>query len=127
MSGVKFTDLAMLGSIVHELSNGQARLDETAKRFRTFPGQPDKCDAAITLPGRHDVGLIKNSEGEYNPVFDPYAMDPVFKGLHSKTYIGKLAQEYTLQTAEYEAAQRGFTSERVEGEKGTVILELTQN
>lgn len=127
LKDVKFTDMTMLGSIVSELSQGKCTLDMEAKKFRTYAGQPTHCDGKITLPGRHDIGLLKNEDGAYNPVFDPYQMDQMFKSPHGTSYIGRIAQEYALQTAEYEAAQNGMSSERVQGEKGTVLLELTQN
>ena len=127
LSHVKFTDLDMLGQIVSSMSDGRAKLDKTAKTFRTFAGQPTGCDAAIKMPGRHDVGLKLNADGKtYSPVFDPYAMDPIFKHAGATNYIGKLAQEYALQEAEYQAAQMGATTQRVEGQKGAVTLEIVQ-
>lgn len=121
---VKLKDMSMLGSIVSELSQGTASLDMSMKKFRTYPGQPDRCDGGIRMPGRHDVGLMSNGDGSFSPVFDDYRMDKVFKSQHGTNYLGGLLQEYALREAEYEAAQRGFVAQRVEGEKGVITLEL---
>jgi hypothetical protein len=124
LSGVKIKDLDTFAKIVTEMSNGQATLHKKASRFRTYAGQDPACDAKIKMPGPHDVGLKKNKDGSYTPVFDPYNMSPIFKNDGCTNRIGKLLQEYALQEAEYEAARNGFTATRVPGEKNTVTLEL---
>lgn len=125
LSDVKFTDLNILRNVVKQLSGDEAKLDMNAKTFRTFPGQPNTCDAAIQMPGNHDIGLNKQSDG-YTPVFDPYSMSRVFSNQFGGP-IGGLTQEYILQQAEYEAAQHGMTAQRVPGERGQVTLELVAN
>lgn len=127
LNGVKFTDMTLLGNIVTQLSNGAAKLDMTATHFRTYAGQPTGCNGKIALPGKHDIGLQKNSDASYSPVFDPYNMTPVFQAEGGYSYIGALQREYGLQQAEYEAAQNGYASERVPGPKNTIILELSEN
>lgn len=125
LSDVKIKDMNLLGNIVADMSHGQAQLVNPAANFRTYRGQPTHCDAKITMPGKHDVGLKRNSDGSYTPVFDPYAMTPIFRAKGGNNMIGGLLREYALQEAEYEAAQRGFTATRVEGAKGVITLELT--
>lgn len=121
LANVKFTDLTMLGNVVTELSKGLAELKLNQKTFRTYRGQDGSCDHMIQMPGRHDIGLKANSGG-FSPVFDPYTMDPVFKG--GTNFIGKLQQEVVLRQAEYEAAQNGYSTERVSGANGDVTLEI---
>jgi len=123
LSGVKFNDMNLLGSIVTQLSKGTAMLDMTAKNFRTYPGQPTGCDAVIKMPGNHDIGL-KHENGSYTPVFDPYSMSDVFQCADSGARIGDLTREYTLQQAEYEAAQNGMSTNRIAGKGGVVTLEI---
>lgn len=125
LSDVRIKDMNLLGNIVHSMSKGEAKLVNPATDFRTYRGQPTECDAKIAMPGKHDVGLKKNTDGTYTPVFDPYSMTPVFRAPQGHNMIGGLLREYALQEAEYEAAQRGFTAERVESEKGVITLELT--
>jgi hypothetical protein len=125
LSDVKLKDMNLLGNIVRDMSQGQAKLVNPASNFRTYRGQPTGCDAKIVMPGKHDVGLKRNSDGSFSPVFDPYAMTPVFRAPGGQNMIGGLLREYALQEAEYEAAQRGFSAQRVEGEKGVITLELT--
>jgi hypothetical protein len=124
LTGVKIKDLNLLSKVVNDLSKGVAILHKDQTTFRTFPGQPNNCDAAIVLPGHHDVGLLRNADGTYTPVFDPYAMTDMFKSRFGTNQIGAMMQEYTLREAEYEASRNGFTATRVPGEKGTVTLEL---
>lgn len=124
LAGVRFTDTAMLANVVRDVSNGQASLDMTATSFRTYMGQPTGCDAKIAMPGKHDIGLKKNADASYTPVFDPYAMTPVFRAPNGRSMIGELQREYGLRQAEYEAAQSGFTTERITNTKtGVVTLE----
>jgi len=127
MSGVKIKDLNAFGQVVRDLSKGEAKLVNPASNFRTYRGQDTTCDAKIEMPGKHDVGLKKNADGSYTPVFDPYAMSPIFKNPHgdsAKSYIGLLMQEYTLREAEYQAARNGYTPNRVQGANGVTTLEL---
>jgi len=124
LSGVKIRDLDVLATVAMEISGGKAVLDKSATKFRTYHGQPNQCQAAIVLPGKHDVGLIRNNDGSYSPMFDPYTMDTCLRGAFATNHIGGLLQEYALREAEYEAAQRGMSSQRIEGEKGMVTLEL---
>ena len=133
LKGVKIKDLDMLGHVVKGLVGGNAFLDKNAKTFRTYADQSNVCDAAIRLQqGAHDIGLTKQADGSYMPVFDPYNMSSMFKSQHvhggsgdPAGHIGNLLQEYGLQAAEYEAAQNSLTTTRVHGEKGRVSLEIT--
>lgn len=127
LKGVSFKDTALLGNIVKSMSEGRATLDLGAKTFRTYAGQPNKCDAAIKMAGKHDIGLIRQPDGGYQPLFDPYDMDPMFKADKGQSYIGKLQREYALQEAEYEAAQNNFSTTRVEQPNGVITLELVSN
>lgn len=124
MTGVKFKDMSLLGTVVKELSSGAASLDMNARTFRTYPGQPNKCDATIKMPGRHDVGLTKQADGSYSPLFDPYGMDNVFTLPMGNNRIGAIQREYAMREAEYQAAQNGYTTQRVEGKNGTMTLEI---
>lgn len=126
LKDVKIKDLVQFGSIVSKMSDGKASLVNPATSFRTYRGQPTHCDAKIAMPGPHDVGLRKQADGSYSVVFDPYRMDTVFTHLQGTNKIGALLQEYTLQEAEYAAALKGMSSNRVESPNGTVTLELVQ-
>lgn len=124
LSGVKFTDLVSLGSIINDVSKGQATLDTTSKTFRTYFGQNDKCDAAIKLPGRWDIGLTRNADGHYEPLLESALVHQgTVLGIPGAP-LGLVQQEYALREAEYEAAQRGYTSERIPGDKGKITLRI---
>lgn len=119
--------MGMLASIVTQISKGVASLDMTATSFRTYHGQPTNCDARINMSGPHDIGLKKNADTSYTPVFDPYSMSATFRAENGRSMIGELQREYGLQQAEYEAAQSGYSTERVSDQKsGVISLVLTE-
>jgi hypothetical protein len=124
LKDVKYTDLSQLAQIVASVSNGQCVLDKDAKRFRTWPGQPDQCDAVIKMPGKYDIGLQKQGNA-YVPIadFSMMGVTPLRGGFHP---MGKVQQEYALREAEYTAAQQGMTSSRIQQKDGTVTLELVK-
>lgn len=136
LSGVRITDLNLLGNIVKELSGGKATLTQNVSTFRTFVGQSTSCDHRIDMPGRHDIGLVRQKDGSYQLKYDPYAMDDVFrtKGVqfnHSMNsaqigaiHIGNLLMEYTLQEAEIAAGMRGLSTQRVPAANGAISLEV---
>ncbi len=132
LEGVRFTDLNLLDQIVKDVSGGRATLDREAKRFRTYRGQDPTCDAVIRMShGPHDVGL-KLQGGAYVPVYDPMGLDRClvpkgYQGYERGSEIGGVAQEYVLREAEYEAAQRGYSANRVAGKNGAIVLELVKN
>jgi hypothetical protein len=122
LKDVKFKDLSTLARAVAAVSNGQCVLDKNATRFRTYPGQPDTCDAVIKMPGNYDIGLRKQGDA-YVPIADFSMMhysNPLRGG---DNHMGLVQQEYILQEAEYQAAQNGFTSTRIKN-GGRVTLEL---
>ena len=135
LNGVKITDLSLLAHAIKKVVGNKATLNKQASTFRTYRGQPNNCDAAILLSeGKHDIGLSKQSDDAYTAVFDPYAMSSMFKSPHAiggssdpAGHIGMLLQEYGLATAEYKAAQNGMSTTRIQGEKGLVSLEITDN
>lgn len=123
LKDVEYTDLTQLGKVVAQISNGACVLDRDAITFRTFPGQPDTCDAVIRMPGSYDIGLQKTVEGSYVPIADFSMMlnNPLAGGRHP---MGRVQQEYALREAEYTAAQNGMSSTRISQKDGTVTLEL---
>ena len=126
LSGVRYDDLRLLEDVVKDVSKGAARLVRNQKTFRTYAGQPNTCDHCIAMPGRHDIGLVRNQSGAYDMVFDPYCLDRVFfanqTGYTAQHYVGALAQEYLLRAAEIKAAQGGFSTQRVPAKNGSVSL-----
>jgi hypothetical protein len=123
LSGVKITDLGLLGDVIRSVSGGLCVLDTTTKTFRTYRGEDPSCDAVIKMPGMWDIGLRKQGD-EYAAVMESALM-------HQKTPLGVMGaplglvqQEIALREGEYLAAQNGWTSERVVGEKGRITLSV---
>lgn len=101
--------------------------------FRTYPGQSSKCDYCISLPGEnHDVGLVKQEDGSYLPIFDPWGMHHNGEGVScqlnqgergdSRTAIGKLLQRYSTCIAEDTFADSGQYCSREVNENGDIVL-----
>lgn len=124
LSGIKYTDLGSLAAVITEVSKGQASLDTTAKTFRTYMGQNNKCEAVIKLPGRYDIGLTRHKEGHYEPILESVLISTGTVLGPVGAPLGLVQQEYALREAEYEAAQRGYTTERVSGDKGKITLRI---
>lgn len=134
VANVRITSLAILGMAIKELAaeGRNVRLNENRKTFRTWAGQPDKCDAVIELPGEQfDIGLAKQSDGSYVPVFDHMldrnkAIACQFTPGERRTdrhTIGLLMQRYAVCTAEQEAAKQGhMTSREVDAKTGVIRL-----
>lgn len=122
LSGVKFTDLKSLGQIVAHVSQGQASLEPQATTFRTYRGQDPSCNGRIVLPGPYDIGL-KRVEGGYEPIMESALMVGTVLGPRGAP-LGLVQQEYALREAEYEAAQRGYTTERIAGDQGKITLRI---
>jgi hypothetical protein len=124
LSGVKINDLALLRNVVNDMGGGKAVLDTDAKNFRTWRGQSTHCDAAIKMPGAHDIGLRRSNDGSYEVVYDPYAMDSLFATTGTTNVIGGLLQEYALREAEIKAAQNGMTTSRQYRDGGMITLAI---
>jgi hypothetical protein len=137
--GVKIDDIEALRDAIKELA-GQGvniALSESGT-FRTWPGQPDKSDLTIQLgDSNHDVGLIKQPDGTYAPVFDPYG-GGVARALGAEAQfcnvqdggtarnLGKLVQTYAACKAEREAAAMGLSVMRnYDKQSGKIMLTVT--
>lgn len=139
IKGVEINDIVALRRAIKNIKGRGVNisLDETAKSFRTYSGQPSHCDMAIRLPdSNHDVGLLKDDKGNYKLVFDPYtagrrgiednigaAGDAVFCPTDPNVRnVGALMQEYALCKCEENATREGHITERVTGKGGVVEL-----
>lgn len=120
---VKITDIDALRSAISELQAEGVKVNLHDKgTFRTYSGNDNQSEYTIELPdSNHDVGLIKQEDGSFSAVFDPYGggvqkylgANPKFvKTNDPKAYIGKLMQTYALCKAEVESAMQGYTTTR---------------
>lgn len=123
LSGVVFKDVKSLAQIVAEVSKGAATLDMTATTFRTYMGQDSTCNGTIKLPGRYDIGLKRGDLG-YVPIMESALLHSAGPLGPVGAPLGFVQQEYALREAEYEAAQKGMTTERIKGPNGRVTLEM---
>jgi hypothetical protein len=137
--GVKIDDIDALRDAIKELADQGVNiaLTETGT-FRTWPGQPNKCNYTIQLgDSNHDVGLIKQPDGTYAPVFDPYG-GGVARALGAEAQfcdvrdggqarnLGKLIQGYATCKAEREAASMGlYTMRNYDKASGKIMLTVT--
>lgn len=127
VKNVKIADLNSLRAAINELKNEGVKISlaEDQKTFRTYKGQPNKCDMVIKLEGeRYDVGLKLEADGTYSTVFESMlgsnksvacawnAGDPREMHYDPRAPIGRLLQRYTVVTAERDAATKGYSCTR---------------
>lgn len=136
ISDVKIKNLSALRAAVAELAKEGVKiaLDETARTFRTYDGQPNKCDLAIRMSDeRGDVGLVKGQDGTYTPVYDPYLFSKDSgiacpytpgRGSDNRQAIGLLLQRYAVCTTEIEAAMQGHACTREQGKDGELLVRV---
>lgn len=131
IKNVKITSIEALQAAVDELrrEGKNITLNRDRKTFRTYPGQPDKCDMCIELPNaRFDVGLVKQPDGTYLTVYDPYlaiggteiscSLDP--RERDERHGIAMLTQRYSVIVSERELALQGHMCRREKGENGEI-------
>jgi len=131
---VKIADVSCLQSAIANLQKQGVKINfnPDRKTFRTYIGQPNKCDAVIELPGaQYDVGLVKQPDGTMLPVFDhdlrhgnPIACElrpnDKVNRYDDSLAIAKLVQEYSAVVAEKELALKGMTSMRQTTDDGAI-------
>jgi len=135
IDNVKIKSVDALRMAVKELKEEGANvtLNEDRKTFRTWRGQRNECDMVIELPTQQfDVGLVKQPDGSYAPVFDhmldmnreiacPY--DPRdANGNRDRATIGKLMQRYATCATELEMAMAGHSCTRAKGKNGEIEI-----
>lgn len=156
ISGIKINDLDALDKACAELRREGVKVSlergtpgQRALKFRTFGyGNNDPhADHVVRLGDcKYDIGLLQQSDGHYEPVYDdslglsvecPIACaykpgnrydfrpitDPAEKAIASKGHgIGKLMQRYTAIVTEKDARRRGRMVRRMMAEDGTLQL-----
>ena len=135
INNIKIASLPALRMAIQELTREGVKisLDEGTNTFRTYPGQSNKCDLAIRLPNEpFDIGLVKQQDGSYAPVFDNMLAGnktiscPWTPGDNRENRdrgsIGKLMQRYSVCAVEYEMNMAGHSVQRVPGADGSIQL-----
>lgn len=134
IAGVKITDLNALQAAISELQQEGSRItfEPEGKAFRTWPGQPNSCDAVIRLPAeRFDVGLRKQADGSYVPIFDHMLNNnqsiscevPTRENrMDGRFALGRLLQRYAVCVAEQQAAAEGHMVSRNKDDAGNIVL-----
>lgn len=136
IKGTKINDLKALENACAELRKRKLNvtLDTESKTFRTYEGQSTNCDAVIRLGDEHhDIGLRKQADGTYTPVYDPYAVSdkmacavlPKGATRYDPRYrISQLLQEYSTQVALRKARQMGHSLVSRTTDKKTGAVQL---
>lgn len=129
---VKFADIECLKSAVGELAKSGVNIALSQRgTFRTYQGQPNKCDYTVELKGQqYDVGLVKQPDGTYLPVFDSdlnYGETALSCKIEpgdprDKMAIAKLAQMYAVHVAEKQLALAGHSAIREVDASGEIFV-----
>jgi hypothetical protein len=133
---VKITEIDCLRTAIAELKQSGISINlSQSGTFRTYEGQPNTCDYTIELPGqRYDVGLVKQPDGSYMPVFDGdmnygrgvngsvLACEIEPGEPRDKLAIAKLVQMYGVHVTEKQMALAGHQVVREAGKNGEILL-----
>lgn len=132
---IKITNLEYVESAVAELNEelGLNWVCEYDSKIRGWAGNTTEVKLAIKTQDRYDIGFVDNHDGTFTPIYEDMYSSPVKADYESKTIegikerggrgIGKLLQRINIITAEVEAAQSGYSTQR-EYDKETGIMNL---
>jgi len=139
ITNIKIVDLSYVEAAVAEL-NEELGLNWTCEydsSIRGWAGRETPVKLAIKTDTKYDIGFKQNADGTFSPVYedfcsyelkDTYCADREAKTIDdvnetSGEAIGKLLQRINIITAECEAAQSGYSTQR-EYDKETGIMNL---
>lgn len=139
ITNIKITNLEYVISAVAEL-NEELGLNWTCEydsEIRGWAGNTTKVKLAIKTNDKYDIGFIQNNDGTFTPIYEDMYYSPVKADYESKTIdgvketsgrgIGKLLQRINIITAEVEAAQNGYSTQREYDEKTGIMNLLVLN
>lgn len=128
LKGLAIKDVQAMRAAVSELQNKGININllENTKPRMYFGNQHGQCDFVLGLPdGKYDVGLERQEDGSYSPVFDEYQGHvgqqigadqdvcpmPDYqhredRALHA---IGQFSQTYAKHAAVNAAAAQGYS------------------
>jgi len=97
---------------------------------RRDPATFGKCDHAIRFPGiNYEVGLVREADGTYTPVYDSYGSGGQHDGGKLEALMGaglpKLKDEYAAAVTTRMLARKGFRVTRSVNAKGEILLKAT--
>ena len=143
ITNVKISNLDVVVAAVNELNeelglNWACEYDST---IRGWAGNKTGVKLAIKTNTCYDIGFNQNRDGTFSPVYedmcsyefkDSVRADSTAEGIEenvdqSGRAIGKLLQRINVITAEYEAAQSGYTTQREYDEKTGIMNLLVMN
>jgi hypothetical protein len=107
---------------------------ENAKA-RFFMGMSQTCDLVLKLPGRYDLGMLRQPNGTYSFVCDEeliggkYGTDGFGRGDAGRKLIGeegrRLKQEYALAILQAEARRKGRTLRTEQLKNGSIRVVMS--
>lgn len=105
--------------------------DQRAAVNRRDPATFGKCDHAISFPGiNYEIGLCRNADGSYTPVYDSYGNYSTHDGQKLEQLLGvgltKLVDEYGCAVTLRMMAMEGFLAERVVDANGDILAVCTR-
>lgn len=139
ITNVKVSNLSYVESAVAEL-NDEYNLGwvcEYDSTIRGWAGKETKVKLAIKTNDRYDIGFTENDDGTYTAVYENMYWSPVKADSSAELIedckdqsgyaIGKLLQRINIITAECEAAQCGYSTQREYDEKTGIMNLLVLN
>ena len=143
ITNIKIANLDVVVAAINEL-NEELGLNWTCEydtTIRGWAGQETKVKMAIKTNKAYDIGFNENPDGTYSPVYEDFCAyefedsiraDRTAEGIDPDVNmkgkaIGKLLQRINIITAECEAAQCGYTTQREYDAKTGIMNLLVMN
>jgi hypothetical protein len=120
LKGLKFVDMVALQQAVDYLRDIEGirniSLVQNSRPRMYYREQEVMCDYVVKLPGKYDVGFVKQSDGTYAPIFDEFqnyvrewiGAPPSVKEGGPVLHISRLADLYGVHAAKNQLAQDGY-------------------
>ena len=115
---------AWYGRFLNDWDDGRAAVN------RRDPASFGKCDHAIKFPGiRYEVGLCREIDGSYTPVYDQFGNHGEHDGQKLEQLLGgaglpKLKNEYAAQVTTRMMQRKGFRVTRTTNDAGAIVLKV---
>lgn len=139
ITNVKVSNLSYVESAVAELNEelGLNWVCEYDSEIRGWAGKTTKVKLAIKTNDRYDIGFTENDDGTYTAIYEDMYWSPVRADSYAELAedcedkkgqnIGKLLQRINIITAECEAAQCGYSTQREYDERTGIMNLLVMN
>lgn len=134
VKSVQYADEAAIRAAVDALQQQGVGISllENSKPRMYYENQQGRCDFVLKLNGQYDVGLVRQHDGSYLPVFDEWGghvAEVIGTGRGSaEQHIGRFTRAYSEQALRRKAYEMGYSVDSVHTDSaGNVQLVFAVN